>query len=56
MRLLLSAGNVRRDDVDVMPATTCLAREEVHVLADAAQVRIVVLRDQRDAERPLVAR
>ena len=48
-------GNVRRDDVDVMAAAPRLAREEMHVLADPAEVRIVVLRDQRDAERPLVA-
>ena len=48
-------GNVRRDDVDVMPATARFAREEMHVLADPAQVRIVVLGDQRDAQRPLVA-
>ena len=50
------ARNVRRDDVDVMPAPACLAGEEVHVLADAAEVRIVVLRDQRDAQRALVVR
>ena len=49
-------GNVRRDDVDVVPAATRFAREEVNVLAHPAEVRIVVLGDQRDAERPLVAR
>ena len=55
VRLMLGARDVRRDDVDVMPATTRFAREEMNVLADPAQVRIVVLRDQRDAKRPLVA-
>ena len=55
VRLRLGARDVRRDDVDVMTAAARLAREEMDVLADAAQVRIVVLGDQRDAKRPLVA-
>ena len=50
------ARQIRRDDVDVMPAPTCLPGEEVHVLAHAAQVRIVVLRHQRDAQGTLVVR
>ena len=54
VRLRLGAGNVRRDDVDVMSAAARFAGEEVHVLADAAQVRIVVLGDERDAQRALV--
>ena len=37
-----------------MPATARLAREEVHVLAYAAQMRIVILRHQRDPEAPRV--
>ena len=45
------ARDVRRDDVDVVSAPTRFAGEEVDVLADAAEVRIVVLRDQRDAQR-----
>ena len=48
-------GMLRRDDVDVMAATARFAGEEMDVLADATQVRIVVLRDQRDAQRTLVA-
>ena len=48
--LFLRALDVRRDDVDVMSATTGLASEEMHVLADTPEVRIVVLRHQRDAE------
>jgi hypothetical protein len=39
-----------------MPAPARLAREEVHVLAHATQVRVVVLRHQRDPQRPLVVR
>jgi hypothetical protein len=35
----------------MMPAQPRLAREEVDVLADPAQVRVVVLRDDADAER-----
>src|SRR5215831_4421528 len=38
-----------------MSATARLARKEMDVLADAAQVRIVVLGHQRDAQRALVA-
>jgi hypothetical protein len=54
VRLLFGAGNVRRDDVHVVPATTSFAREEMHVLADAAEMRIVVLGHQRNAQRSLV--
>jgi hypothetical protein len=56
VRLRLGAGNVRRDDVDVMSAPAGLPGEEVHVLAHAAEVGIIVLRDQRDAQGPLVVR
>jgi hypothetical protein len=48
--LFLRALDVRRDDIDVMSATTGLASEEMHVLADTPEVRIVVLRHQRNAE------
>jgi hypothetical protein len=54
VRLLFSAGNVRRDHVDMMAAAARLASEKVDVLANAAQVGIVVLGHQRDAQRPLV--
>jgi hypothetical protein len=46
---------VRRNDVDVVAATARFAREEMDVLADTAQMRIVVLGHQRDAQRAFVA-
>jgi hypothetical protein len=46
---------VRRDDVDVMSTTPRFAREEVYVLADAPEMRIVVLRDEGDSEGALVS-
>jgi hypothetical protein len=46
---------VRRDDVDVVSATARFAREEMDVLANATQMRIVVLGHQRDAQRAFVA-
>ena len=55
MRLVLGAGDVRRDDVDVVPTTARLAREEVDVLTDPAKVGIVVLRHQRNAQRPAIS-
>jgi hypothetical protein len=55
VRLFLGPRNMGRDDVDVMAAAAGLAGEEVDVLADPAEVRIVVLRDQRNTQRPLVA-
>ena len=51
MELVTRARNVRGDDVDVMPVPTRLAGEEVHVLADPAEVWIVVLGDKCDSER-----
>ena len=51
MELVARARNVRGDDVDVMPVATRLAGEEVHVLADPAEVRVVVLGDKCDPER-----
>src|SRR3954468_9066937 len=45
------AGNIRRDDVDVMSVAPRFSREEMNVLADAAKMRIVVLRNECDAER-----
>jgi hypothetical protein len=56
VRLLLGPRNVRRDDVDVVAAPAGFPGKEVDVLADAAEVRVVVLGDQRDTQRPLVAR
>ena len=40
---------IRRDDVDVMAAKPRLTREKMNVLADAAEVRIVVLGDLGDS-------
>ena len=34
-----------------MPEPARLAREKMHVLADAAEVRVVVLGDERDPQR-----
>src|SRR5688572_19755757 len=42
-------GNMGRDDVDVVSQTPGFAREKMDVFAHAPQVRIVVLRDERDA-------
>jgi len=39
----------------MVTASPGLASEKVNVLADSPEVRIVVLRNQRDAELPLVA-
>ena len=50
VRLGVGAFEVRRDDVDVMTEPARFAREEMDVLADAAEVRIVVLGDERDTE------
>ena len=47
-------GDVRRDYVDMVAVPARFAREEMHVLTDAAEVRIVVLRHQRDAQRTRV--
>jgi hypothetical protein len=55
VRLFLRPWNMRRNDVDVMAAPAGLASKEVDVLADAAKVRVVVLRNQRNTQRPLVA-
>jgi hypothetical protein len=56
VRLRLCSPDTRRDDVDVMPAPARFTCEEVHVLTDAAEMRIVVLRHQRDAEATVVVR
>ncbi len=50
MRLGDSAFDVRSDDIDVMPETASFAREKVNVFADAAEMRIVVLGNERDAK------
>src|SRR2546423_6150792 len=49
--LVPRARNVGRDDVHLMSVSPRFAREEVDVLADAAQVWVVVLCDERDSER-----
>jgi hypothetical protein len=54
VRLVAGAGNVRRDDVHLVAVASCLPRKEMHVFADAAEVRIVILRYQRDSERARV--
>ena len=51
MRPFFSTFDPRSDDVDVMATASRLAREEMNVLADSTEVRIVVLGDQRDSER-----
>jgi len=51
VRLLLRAFEIRRDNVDVMTAPPRFAREEMHVLADSTEMRIVVLGDESDSER-----
>jgi len=54
--VLLGPGtrDVRGDDVDLMAVASRLAREEVNVLADAAEVWIVVLGNEGDTKRPCV--
>jgi hypothetical protein len=54
VRLFLRARNVRGDDIDVMTAPARLASKEMHVLTNAAEVRIVILRHQRDAQRAVI--
>jgi hypothetical protein len=54
MRLWSRAGNIRRDDINLVSIPTRLAREEVDVLTDPAEVRIIVFGDQRDPQRPRV--
>ena len=54
VRLRLRTRNVGGDDVDVMAAPPRFAREEVHMLADATEMRIVVLGDERNAKRAVV--
>src|SRR5215510_11964834 len=44
------AGKIRGDDVDVMAAKPRLTREKMNVLADSAEVRIVILRYLSDSE------
>ena len=44
--------DVGSDDVDVMTETPCLTREKVNMLADPAEVGIVILGDERDSEWP----
>jgi hypothetical protein len=51
VRLLFRSVNPGRDDVNVMSAAARLTRKEVNVLADSAEVGIVILGDERDSER-----
>lgn len=48
VHLVARARNVRRDYVDLVTVTARFAREEMNVLADAAQVRVVILGDECD--------
>ena len=50
VRDVTRAREIRRDDVDVMAVEPSFTRQEMHVLADAAQVRVVVLGDLRNPE------
>ena len=50
IRRIDRSGKIRGDDVNVMAAQPRLTREEVNVLADSAEVRIVILRDLSDSE------
>lgn len=50
VRLPDGAGQIGRDDVDVMPSGPRFTRKEMHVLANATEVRVVVLRDDTDAK------
>jgi len=52
MRLGPRSWNVRGDDVNLVSEAARLAREEMHVLAYAAEMRVVVLGHERDAQRP----
>jgi len=52
VRLRPRAGNVGRDDIHLVSEAARFAGEEVDVLADAAEVRVVILGDECDAQRP----
>ena len=51
VRLRFGSRDVRRDDIDVVAAAPRFPREKMHVLANPAQVGVVILRHQGDAER-----
>jgi hypothetical protein len=51
VRSAVGPGDIRRDHVDVVSTAASFAGKEVHVLADPAEVRIVVLGNYRDAKR-----
>ena len=51
VRIGRAAFDVRCDDVDMMPEPTSFSRKEMHVLADTAEMRVVILGDERDSER-----
>jgi hypothetical protein len=50
IRRVDGSGEIGGDDVDVMAAKPRLAREKMNVLADSAEVRIVILRYLSDSE------
>jgi hypothetical protein len=50
VRLLLGARDVRRDHIDVVATPAGFTGKKMDVLADAAEVRIVILRHQRDTQ------
>src|SRR5688500_1117567 len=54
VRLGSRPRKIRCDDVDLVSVSPRLSRKEVDVLTDAAEVRIVVLGHERDAERARV--
>jgi hypothetical protein len=45
---------MRGDDIDVVSPSSSFTREEMDVLADAAEMRIVVLRNKGDTERAVI--
>ena len=52
VRLFLRAVQTRRYDIHMMTKPACLARKEMHVLADSAKMRVVVLGNECNPERP----
>ena len=52
VRLILGTLEARGDDVNLMSPAASLSGEEMDVLADATEMRIVVLGNERDSQRP----
>ena len=44
------AIEIRRDDVDVVPSKPCLTRKKMDMLADTAEMWVVILGDLRDSQ------